>query len=189
MPKNVILSKKDLVTLVQEDLKTMKIYLNEEEISKTKKSVFKNMVKKHVKDATFTQLKEMQKEHTKINTIKYNAFKMQPYLDSDLLNSEEISMLFNMRANTVNGFKMCFTSMHRYNLWCKLGCQETDSLDHCMNCQSITNKTGKKSKFSFDLIFSTVKEQKTVVTNFISRMFTRNKIIEEEQSLSRGGNQ
>ena len=88
--------KGDWVTLVQEDLKTMKIYLNEEEINKTKKSVFKNMVKKHVKDATFTQLKEMQKEHTKINTIKYNAFKMQPYLDSDLLNSEEISMLFNI---------------------------------------------------------------------------------------------
>ena len=97
-------------------------------------------------------------------------------------------MLFNMGANTVNGFKMCFTSMHRSDLRCKLGCQANDSLDHCMSCQAITNKAGKTNNVPFVLIFSTVKEQKKAVLEFISRMNIRNKIMEENQSSSRGGN-
>ena len=64
----------------------MKIDFNEEKINKTKKSVSKNMVKKLVKDATFTQPKNMQKEHTQINTITYSVFTIQTYLDSDLFN-------------------------------------------------------------------------------------------------------
>ena len=63
-------------------------------------------------------------EYTKINNLKYSSFKVQTYLNSEILNAEEIFMLFNMRA----------------------------------------------------------------VLEFISRMNIRNKIIEENQSSSRGGN-
>ena len=75
-----------------EDLETVNINLDEDKIGETKKSVFKKLVRKHVKHATFTKLKEMQSEHTKINTIKYESFKIQPYIDSDILTSEQISM-------------------------------------------------------------------------------------------------
>ena len=91
------------------------------------------MVRKYVKDAVFVKLKEMHAEHTNINTIKYTQFKMQPYMDSVILNTDQISMLFNVRGNTVNGFKMSCSSMYRNNTHCKLGCLEEDSLDHYMS--------------------------------------------------------
>ena len=64
------------------------------------------------------------------SAIKYDSFKIQPCFVSEILNLEQT--LFNMRANTVNSFKMCFTSLYRNDLKCKLGCQEEDSLEHCM---------------------------------------------------------
>ena len=115
----------------------------------------------------------MQAEHTKINTIKYNSFKMQPYLDSEILTTEQISMLFNMRSNTVNGFKMCFSSLYRNDTSCKLGCQEQDSLDHCMRCKIISQKIGGNLIVEIAAIFSTEIEQRITVAEFIKRMNIR----------------
>ena len=42
------------------DIKTVKIKLNGEYIPKTKNIVFENMVRKHVKEATFNNRKDMQ---------------------------------------------------------------------------------------------------------------------------------
>ena len=83
-----------------------------EEIIGTKKSIFKNIVKKLVKAAALEDLKQIQSTHTKVNNIKYNKLQLQPYLDSNSLNVEQRSLIFNIRANTVSGFKMCFTSMY-----------------------------------------------------------------------------
>ena len=174
--------KGDWVTIVMEDLETVNINLDEDEIGKTKKSIFKKLVRKHVKDATFTKLKEMQSEHTKINTIKYESFKIQPYIDSDILTSEQISTLFNMRANTINGFKMCFSSMHRNYTMCKLGCMEKDSLQHCMDCGVISPKNGRISIVNLVGIFATEKEQKITVSEFIQRKTIRTSIIEENRA-------
>ena len=43
-----------------------------EEIIGTKKSIFKNIVKKLVKAAAFEDLKDVQSTHTKVNTIRYD---------------------------------------------------------------------------------------------------------------------
>ena len=64
-----------------------------------------NMVRKQVKEATFNKLKDMQSEHTKINNIKYDNFKIKPYIVRVILNPEQMALLFNMRANPVNSFK------------------------------------------------------------------------------------
>ena len=87
----------------------------------------------------------MQSSHTKINTIQYKRFGLQEYLASDKFSTEEKSTLFNLRANSVNGFKMCTPSIYRNNLLCKLGCLEDDSLEHSMICTVIDNHIGKTS--------------------------------------------
>ena len=76
-------------------------------------------------------------KNIKINTIKHSSFKLQTYLDSELSNTEENSMFFNQKANTVNEFKMYLTSIHRSDKNCMFGCQDNDSLDHCMSCIAI----------------------------------------------------
>ena len=172
--------KGDWVTLVKEDLETIEIHLSEEEIVKTKKTHFKKLVRKYVKDAVFKKLKDMQKEHTKIKDIKYDSFKIQPYLVSDTLNPEQTALLFNLRANTVNGFKMCFTSIYRNDLKCKLGCQENDTLAHCISCKVIDTKMHKSSNINFNAIFATNEVQKNIVLKFTYRMNIRNSLIEQE---------
>ena len=92
---------------------------------------------------------------------------------SGSLNLEQSALLFNMRANTVNSFKMCFTSLYRADLRCKLGCQDEDSLAHCMRCKIINDKLAKISKFNIDDIFATTEKQKNIVLEFTLRMNTR----------------
>ena len=64
-------------------------------------------------------------------------------------------MLFNIRANSVNGFKTCTPSIYRNNLVCKLGCLEDDSLRHCMICPVIDQQVGKTSTRLGDMFETT----------------------------------
>ena len=114
---------------------------------------------------------------TKVNTIKYPEFNIQPYLNNPTFTFEESSTLFNARANTVNTFKMCFTSMHRNNLNCRLGCLTEDSLEHCMTCTIIDKHVGK-SKELFSDIFKQVVQQKQAVKTFIARKNIRTALLE-----------
>ena len=134
--------KEDLVHKVQEDLSKVNINMDENEIANTKKSIFKNLIRKSVRNATFSSLKETQLTHIKISAILYPAYTIQPYLERSTFTFEESSTLFNVRANTVNSFKMCFTSMFRNDLNCKLGCLSEDSLAHCMTCDVPDEHTG-----------------------------------------------
>ena len=130
-----------------------------------------------VRNATFCYLKETQLTHTKINTIIYPDFSTQSYLHSPTLTFEESSTLFNARANTVNSFKMCFTSMNRNNLNCRLGCNSEDSLEHCMRCDVINKYTGR-TEDTISSVFKTVDQQKPAIQTFIERTKVRAALIE-----------
>ena len=83
------------------------------EMTSISKNKFKRRVKKYMTDAAFVYLKSEQAEHSKIRNIKYKDLRLQPYLKSDELSHEEASTIFNMRASTVNDFKMCFPNMYK----------------------------------------------------------------------------
>ena len=148
---------------IKEDLAKVGIYKDGEEISAIKKSVFKSLVKRSVKTATFNALKTIHSTHTKINTIIYDKFSLQQYLDSDNFSKEESAMWFNARGNSVIGFKMCNPSIYRNNLACKLGCLEEDSLYHSMICPVIDNQTGKTNARLGDLFGTTLQQQQAVI--------------------------
>ena len=86
----------------------MNIKMTESKIMLMSKTKFKNHVKKCVAAAAFESLKCIQSEHEKVKHIEYKSSRIQPYLISASFSYEESCMLFNMRANTVNGFKMSF---------------------------------------------------------------------------------
>ena len=86
--------KGDWYKLLQDDMKLFS--LNSRQV--------KNIVKKCIKSAAFNALKEIQSEHTNVKEIIYTTFTMQPYMKSNLLSSEEMSTLYNLRADTVNGY-------------------------------------------------------------------------------------
>ena len=49
----------------------------------------------------------MHLSHPKINNIRHDSFRFQKYLESDKFSTDKKSTLFNIRANSVNGFNMC----------------------------------------------------------------------------------
>ena len=56
------------------------------------------IIKQDVKSAALSQLQDIQSSHTKIGDIKYEGFKIQSYIQSDIFSSEEEFTLFNLRA-------------------------------------------------------------------------------------------
>ena len=134
-------------------------------------------MKKHVTSAAFESLKLKQSGHIKIKHIKYQNNKGQPYLKSNLLSSEESATLFNLRSNTVNGYKMCFPSVYRNDKSCKLGCLVYDSIDHLYTCVIIDKSCGK-TKTRFSGVYASLPEQKEAASIFIKRHNTRSSIIE-----------
>ena len=95
------------------------------------KTQFKSLVRKSVMSAVvFNSLKTVQLTHTKVRNIMYPNFELQPYLQSNLIDSEEITLLLNMRADTINGYKMCFSSVNQDDTQCQLNCNNEDSISH-----------------------------------------------------------
>jgi hypothetical protein len=159
--------KGDWYHLVQSDLNMVGLNPTDGEICSKSKSQFKNIVKLSIKSAAFSALKKLQSSHTKIRNIRYSKFEIQPYLQSSQLSEEEISMLFNMRADTVNGFKSCFSSLYRNNPGCKLSCKEEDSIRHSFSCLKI-NISPTYHQVQYEDIFSEVQQQKAAVQKFIT---------------------
>ena len=175
--------KGDWAQNVGEDMKKVDLNMEEGQIMKMKKSAFKNIVRRKVKSAAFSSLKVTQSSHIKINKINYNSFSTQTYLNSQEISFEESSTLFNIRANTVNGFKTCFPSIYRNNLNCKLGCKDSpDSIEHCMNCSVLDNHIGICHE-PISLVFEALDKQILAVRKFISRNNTRAALLEGSQSL------
>ena len=154
--------KGDWVNQVEEDLVKMGIKMDDLEISLMKKSLFKSMVKRCVRTASFNSLTEIQQTHTKINNIKYVKFRLQRNLNNDNFTTHERSTLFNIRANCVNGFKMCTPSIYRNNTNCKLGCLEDDTINHCMICPVLDNKIGQTSARLNEIFLIPEQQQQSV---------------------------
>ena len=98
-------------------------------------------------------------------------------MESNLFSAEEISTLFNLRANTFSGYKMCFPKAHPNNKFCKLGCLEEDSIWHLYLCNVISIQD-THSNVQYCYIFSSVVQQKEAVETFIKRNTIRSAIIE-----------
>ena len=74
-----------------------------------------------------------------------------------------MSTLFNMRADTINSFKMSFPSVYRNDKTCKLLCsEEEDSISHLFKCKAL-NKHENNTNPQYEPIFSDIISQKQAV--------------------------
>ena len=63
--------------------------MNEERIRSTSKDIYKKEIKQLIDKVVFTYFIEVKNTHKKIKNTHYEALKIQPYLQSKLLNIEE----------------------------------------------------------------------------------------------------
>ena len=166
-------SKGDWCHNVKMDMELISLNMNNCEIISMSKNKFKMHVKKCMTSATFKSLKALQSEHSKIRDISYTEYRLQSYLKCDKLNKEESSTIFNMRANTVNSFKICFPTLYTNDTLCKLGCQGEDSIRHVFQCEEL----GPQSNINYNDIFSNESMKKEVVVEFLRRCQLRSAVL------------
>ena len=78
------------------------------EISKMKKITFKRLVNTKLRDVAKFYLLNLKSKHTKLNNIS-DIYKLEPYLSSKNLSTEEKQTLFKFRTRMVDiksNFKM-----------------------------------------------------------------------------------
>ena len=140
---------------------------------------FKAIVKKHVRSAAFKSLLDIKSGHTKRNPIKYPSFNIQPYLEDSSMSHEERTTLFNLRAETINGFKACFSSAFLQDSKCRLGCQEEDNFSHIYSCR-ILNQYIQPTNINIDAIYNDISQQQQAVKEFLHTERIRSALIQAD---------
>ena len=161
-------SKGDWCEISKEDMKLIKFEISKAEMASFTPRQIKQIVKRYMNSAAFSQRQDIQSSHTKIRDIKYEGFKIQSYIQSDIFSSEEVSTLFHLRASTVTGYKICFPTVYENYKLCKLHCSEEDSLFHSFSCHQI-NMHVEHSDITLNAIFASIEQQKSAVSVFIRR--------------------
>ena len=62
----------DFVELVKKDFKKCKLDYNEDMIIAAKEEDYKTLIRKHIKEVAFKELKERQESHSKVSSIVYD---------------------------------------------------------------------------------------------------------------------
>ena len=82
-------SKGDFIQLVEEDFNMIGEEINFESICQMTKIQYEKHIKKKVKPATFIDLQDIQKGHSKVRDIQYSKLDIQEYLQSPKFSDAE----------------------------------------------------------------------------------------------------
>ena len=144
--KNVYNAQKDDVSpgdfceLVEEDKIQIGLNMTDIEISGINKQQFKKIVKTKIRQAAFEFLKNLQKNHSKMSGINYEAFEMRSYMNSPLFNCDSRKLLLALRMRTVEGIKNDFRGQFVNTICPLVGCNEKDTLENLLTCNAITTQ-------------------------------------------------
>ena len=170
----------DFVKLVIKDME--KLGINMEKIENGE--ISKQMLKKHVRDVAFGQLRADLSKGIKASTIKYDTFQMQEYLRSERINKEEIEMLTSIRSCCVRGVKYNFKGMHKVCLHCPLECDiekpQEDTQEHVLKC----TKLGGGGTMDINFMHASSVEQSQLSKVFSLLMAKRTTLLEELNTTS-----
>ena len=97
-------TKGDFIELVKEDLESIGEPFDENGIYSKYKSLFKQIIKRKIRDPAFRNLKDIKNSQSKIRDIVYDNFTIQPYITSFIFTNEMTSVLFNMRSSMTRTF-------------------------------------------------------------------------------------
>ena len=129
----------DFSELVKQDMITIGLDINEDELMKIPKSRFKRIVKQKSQQQVCSYLNELKKKHSKMENLHYVSSETAPYLKSPLFNSTDNSLLLALRTRTVRGIRNDFGGLYNDKL-CPLKCGDTDTLKNVLTCKSLLQK-------------------------------------------------
>ena len=154
----------DFSELVKDDFERNNMEYDENAIVCFKEEDFKKLIRKHVRETAFKELKIKQEGHSKVNTIVYEKLQQQSYLQSPLFSNDDVSILSNLRSHTTRGIRDNFQQMYRSDQNCPLKCWPPDASPlrdtqpHLLTCSKLKlpNATIASSKIVYTDIYGNV---------------------------------
>ena len=173
--------------MVKEDLLRIGLTYDETMIT-TGGNHYKTEIRKHIRNAAFSELKNKQIGHSKVRDIKYETLEKQPYLTSPLFTNEDVNTLSNLRSHTTRGIRDNFQNLYKNNLNCPLKCWPSDAppvqdtQQHLLFCSRLEidqNTTVTTDVVQYDDIYGNVTQQKVAATLFTQLLACRNKLLDK----------
>ena len=129
--------KGDWVLEVKEDMLQFGISMSLEEILKTSKSKFKNLVKIRATECALENLLDEKEKHSKMKDLFYSELKMQSYLQDSDLTVEEAQNLFRFRTRTAKYKENMKSKYDSGSLACPACGLQPDCQSHSFQCEEI----------------------------------------------------
>ena len=151
--------KNDWTLQISADLDMCGITLTELEISQMTKYTFKRLVKTKITELARTYLTNLKQNHSKSAGLCSDYEKMQDYLDSDNISTEEKQLLFKFRTRTYP-CKTNFKKQYEPDLSCFI-CLKEDTPEHLLNCK--ISEDIDRNGIEYSHIFGNIAQQTKVI--------------------------
>ena len=173
--------KGDWSELVKSDFENFNININEEQISEMEPNKYKSIIKEKVREYAFLQFKEMQAGHKKGRQNHHENLNFpQKYLLTNMLTNKQVSLLFNLKCQSVNGIRDNFHQQYPGNLLCPLCSLELDTQSHILKCSVLKKNTIINPEVEYEYIHGSLEEQVIITTLYSSLLELRDSLLEEK---------
>ena len=137
--------------------------------------------------ATFKSLKNVQKEHSKVNKIQYKKLEIQDNLKSPKFSNTNCELLIALRSHTKRGIKCNFLSFYSNDMSCPLKYNKTkpeDCQSHLLNCERILaqQKNDETETVQYAHIYGCLTKQKAVVRLYSKLFKIREELLRTDSS-------
>ena len=166
---------------MKSDFENFNININEEQISEMEPNKYKSIIKEKVREYAFLQFKEMQAGHKKGRQNHHeNLNSPQKYLLTNMLTNKQVSLLFNLKCQSVNGIRDNFHQQYPGNLLCPLCSLELDTQSHILKCSVLKKNTIINPEVEYEYIHGSLEEQVMITTLYSSLLELRDRLLEEK---------
>ena len=189
-------AKNDWSETVIDDLSTLDLKMNFEDIEKISKNKFKDLVDKSVKKEAFENLCAIKKGHSKVNKIEHKSLTMQNYLQPNNLTCTEAKYVFMFRTRMIE-IKTNFKNKHidlscqlcraedvacLVHLSCPLCEVEEDSQPHLLHCSELNNNyTVMMKNTNYENLFSEDLDKQISIGRILIEKYQSRKLLEAKQ--------
>ena len=159
--------KGDWFDLIRKDFEFIGIELKEDEIQAATKVEYKKKIKELIYKSAFKEYMKEKANKSKLNDLKYQSFKVQPYLKDSGFNSKEINLLYSLRSRS-HPAKCNYRIMNSNNLNCSLGCLVPENQQHIFeDCKEIRKQIQYNNSYKIKDIYEDTHKQKAAISYFL----------------------
>ena len=142
---------------------------------------YKKITKEKVSAHSFIHFKELKANHEKGRMNSNSDHKSpQDYLTTNKLTNKQMSLLFNLRCNSVSGIRANFPKQYFGDLQCRLCRKEQDSQIHLLQCSELKTHIGGNNEVEYTHIYGTINQQTSITLLISSLLEERERLLESE---------